>query len=203
MDFDSLLDFVVSLTPFACAISMIGGALGLAYYRLQARRRAWADLASRTGLAFEPGSLFAPPRVTGTYRQHQLTLDTFTRGSGKNQTIYTRIVIFADNRANVHLALYEEGFFSKVGKFFGREDVQTGDEEVDRRFIIKCEPEIFASRLFTSINLRAKLLEIQPINIEVDGHELHYERRGVEMEGDKLLYLFDMLIDLAEFVERA
>jgi hypothetical protein len=47
------------------------------------------------------------------------------------------------------------------------------------------------------------LLQARALNIEVDGRELHYEHRGAEGDPEYLLFLFDMLTDLAMFVERA
>lgn len=187
----------------AFMLGMVALGVGMAYASRQARAKAWGELARRTGLALEQGSFFVPPRLTGGYRGHSLTLDTFTRGSGKSSNTYTRIVIFVNNQANIYLALYEEGLFSKIGKFFGAEDVQIGDEEVDRRFILKSRPENFAARLFTSINLRSKLLQARAANIEVDGRELYFEQRGAERNTDYLQFLFDMLSDLADLVERA
>ncbi|MBI3762629.1 MAG: hypothetical protein HY260_12330 [Chloroflexi bacterium] len=178
-------------------------AFGIAYYQRQARERAWGELAGRTGLTLEPGNFLTGPRVTGNFRGHTITLDTFSRGSGKSRTTYTRIVVFVNNQANVYLALYQESVFSKIGKFFGMEDVQIGDEDVDRRFIIKSRPETFAARLFTSINLRQKLLQARAVNIEVDGRELHFEQQGVETNADYMQFLFDLLSDVAEMVERA
>ena len=203
------LDLVALLVPglfvaqIVCMVGLVAGGAVYAYARIQSRRRVWADLAAQTGLQFEPGTWFTSPRVTGTYRQHELTLDTFSRGTGKRRTTYTRIVVYVNNQANVYLAIYEEGVFSKIGKFFGQEGIQVGDEEIDRRFIIKCRPGTFAARLFTSISLRAKLLQARTINIEVDGRELHYEHRGTDAEPDALMFLFDLLTDLAMFVERA
>jgi hypothetical protein len=184
----------------------IGGLLtlgfGAAYFGRRRLRNAWGELAARTGLALEPGSLFVAPRVTGTYRSHPLTLETFTRGSGKSRTTYTRIVLFVQNPANVYLALYQESVFSKIGKFFGMKDVQVGDEEIDRRFIIKSQPESFAASLATSISLRQRLLEARKLNVEVDGREVTFEQVGLLTDGEYLRFLFDLLCDLADRVER-
>src|SRR5262245_4406235 len=103
----------------------------------RARDKAWRELAEGTGLTFEPGGFLGSPRVTGTYRGHALTLDTFTRGAGKTRRVYTRIVLFVNNQDSAYLALYQESVFSKVGKFFGMQDIQVGDEDLDRKFIIK------------------------------------------------------------------
>ena len=177
---------------------------GTVYFSRQAQQRAWGELAAHTGLTFEPGRFFGPgPHVTGTYRSRPLTLDTFTRGSGKHRPTYTRIVLFMDNPANVYLALYQESVFSKIGKFFGMQDLQIGDEEVDRRFIIKSKPENFAASLFTSISLRQQFLQARVLNVEVDGRELTFEQVGVLTDAEYLKFLFDLLSEVAARVERA
>lgn len=172
------------------------------YFSRRAREKAWRELAESLGLTYESGGFLGLSRVTGTYHGHSLTLDTFTRGSGKSRTTYTRIVLFVNNQATAYLALYEEGVFSKIGKFFGMQDIQIGDEELDRRFIIKSRPENFAASLLLAGGLRQKLLETRPLNIELDGRELHFEQVGVLMNVDYLRSLFDLLSDVAGAVER-
>lgn len=169
----------------------------------RARDKSWRELAESTGLTFEPGGFLGSPRVTGAYRGHSLTLDTFTRGAGKNQHVYTRIVLFVNNQDNAYLALYRESVFSKIGKFFGMQDIQVGDEDLDRKFIIKSRPENFAASLLLIGNLRQQLLEAGAVNIELDGRELHFEQLGVLTNQEYLRSLFDLLSDLAAAVERA
>jgi hypothetical protein len=201
-DIESLILPVFFAGQIACILGMLAVGLGTAYATRRARLRAWEELARRTGLAFEPGGYFTTPTLTGSYRGHQITLDTFKRSSGRSSTTYTRIVVFVNNQESIYLALYEEGVFSKIGKFFGTEDVQVGDEEVDRRFIIKSRPETFAARVFTSINLRGQLLKARHVNIEIDGREIYLEERGDLTDADYIQFLFDLLSELADFVER-
>jgi len=185
-------------------VGLLAFVFGIVYFRRQAQQKAWSDLATQTGLTFEPGGFFGPvPRVTGAHRGHTLTLDTFTRGSGKHRHTYTRIVLFVNNAVGIYLALYQESVFSKIGKFFGMEDLQIGDEEVDRRFIIKSKPESFAASLFTSISLRQQLLQARVLNVEVDGRELTFEQVGLLTDVEYLKFLFDLLGQLAERVEQA
>ena len=174
--------------------------VGISCYSLQSRRRAWSELAARTGLTFESGSFWGTPTVTGTYRG--LTLDTFTRSSGKSSTTYTRIVLFVNNQANLYLAMYEETIFSKIGKFFGTQDIQIGDDEFDRRFMIKGQPEEDVTRLLNDSTLRTKIMAARSLNIEVDGRELHFEERYVNLDLDYTQSLFDLLTDIAVGVEQ-
>ena len=192
--------FTLLVILFLVAVFVL--ALGASYYSLQSQRRAWSELAARTGLTFESGSFWGMPTVTGTYRDHALTLDTFRRGSGKSSTTYTRIVLFVNNQANLYLALYEETIFSKIGKFFGTQDIQFGDDEFDRRFMIKGQPEEDVMRLLNDSTLRTKIMAARSLNIEVDGRELHFEERYVNLDLDYTQSLFDLLTDIAVGVEQ-
>ncbi len=192
-----------TLLPFLLVVGILVLFTVLAYLRRQARQQAWSELAARTGLALEPGGIFSPMRVTGYYRGRPLTLDTFTRSSGKSSTTYTRIRLGVNNPPALSLAIYDENVLSKIGKALGMQDVQTGDDELDRRFTIKGQPEPVIARLLTSIGLRQKLLEARSLHVEVKDRELHFEQRGAESNADHLQFLFDLLSDLAEAVDRA
>lgn len=192
-----------TLLPILLVVGLLILFAVLTYLRHQARRQAWSELATRTGLTFEPGGLFSSMRVTGTNRGRSLTLDTFTRSSGKNSTTYTRISVSVNNPSALSLAIYDENVLSKFGKALGMQDIQTGDEELDRRFTIKGQPEPMIANLLTSIGLRQKLLEARSLHVEVKGRELHFEQRGAESNADYIQFLFDLLSDLAEAVDRA
>jgi len=192
-----------TLLPFLLVIGLLVIFGAIAYLRRQARQQAWGELAARTGLTFESGGLFSPMRVTGTYRGHPLTLDTFTRSTGKNSTTYTRIQMGANNPSALSLAIYDENVLSKVGKALGMQDIQTGDDELDRRFTIKGQPEPMIASLFTSIGLRQKLLQARSVHVEVRGQQVYWQQRGAESNADHLQFLFDLLGDLAEAVDRA
>jgi len=192
-----------TLLPFLIAIGLLVLFGMIAYLRRQARQQAWSELAARTGLTFESRSIFAPMRVAGNYRGRSLTLDTFTRHSGKNSTTYTRIQLGTNNPCALSLAIYDENVLSKLGKALGMQDIQTGDDELDRRFTIKGQPEQVIANLFTSIGLRQKLLEARSVHVEVRGQQVYWQQRGAESNADYLQFLFDLLSDLAEAVDHA
>jgi hypothetical protein len=193
----------VTMLPFLFVAGLLVVFGVIAYLRRQARQQAWSELAARTGLTFEPGGIFSRTVVTGNYRGRPLTLDTFTRHSGKNSTTYTRIQLGVNNPSALSLAIYDENVLSKVGKALGVQDIQTGDDELDRRFIIKGQPEPVIASLFTSISLRQKLLEAHSVHVEVKGQQVYWQQRGAESNADYLQSLFDLLSDLAEAVDRA
>ncbi len=61
-------------------------------------------------------------------------------GSGKNQVLYTTVT-FAPNPFDFDFRIGKEGFFSKVGKSFGAKDIEFGDEEFDKTFLLKSKEE--------------------------------------------------------------
>lgn len=189
-----------------CALDalIVGLVLAVSYLGRRGQVMGWRALAEGAGLSYEGGRFFfSAPRVTGRYRGRQVTLDTFTRRTGDSRTTYTRILMFVNNQANIYLAMYQESVFSKMGKFFGLQDVQIGDDEIDRRFVIKSKPETFAASLLSYINLRQRLLEARRLNVEVDGREITFEQVGVIRDVERLRFLIDLLSDLADAVERA
>jgi hypothetical protein len=204
----NLIFLLFAAMPIIMLIGFFGGllsTLAAARASYQAQKRAWKKLAAQTGLTFASSGLWGLQLcVTGAYRGRRLTLDTFTRGGGGDSpsTSYTRIVIFVNNQSHVYLVLYEEDVFSKIGKLFGAQDIQLGDEEMDRRFMIKGQPENVIMSLLTTGGLRQRLLEARSLNLEMDGRELCYEKQGVETGVNYLRFLFNLLSDMAEAVER-
>ncbi len=61
-------------------------------------------------------------------------------GSGKNQTLYT-FIEFSPTPFDFDFTIGKEGFFSKVGKSFGAKDIEFGDEEFDKTFLLKSKEE--------------------------------------------------------------
>jgi hypothetical protein len=196
-------DYFVVLVIVASVLFVVLG-LAAGYISVQGRRKAWADLAERLGLNFEPGSyIFSRPIVSGTHLHHQVKLDSFTRSSGRSSTTYTRIIVYLSSAANFSLTLTEEGVFSRIGKAIGMQDVQVGDDEIDRRYTIRSQPEDAARRVLFSLGMRQRLLEAPPLHIELRGMEVIYERRGFETDPNKLTALLDLMCALADAAERA
>ena len=144
------LAVIPTLLIFAIPILVI---VVIMYFQRKAQLEAWNDLAARTGLTCEGGiAPWSSIRVTGSYHGHPLVLDTFTRHSGRNSRTYTRVVLGVKNPLPLYLFLTEENVFDKVGKWMGSQDIQLGDETLDRRYKIKGEPEAEVGRLLASLS---------------------------------------------------
>jgi len=194
---DNLMPWLLILAMFAFLAIFIA----VAYWSRQRHNRAWEDFATRTGLAFEPGRLLGAPRVQGSYRGHSLLVDTYTVHHGKSSTTYTRIALGLNRPTGLALILYNEGVFAKLGKILGGQDIQTGDAELDERFVIKGQPEQAIRTLFVTGGWTQKLHGARAVHIEVDAQSVRFRTTGVIRDVDYLQSLLDMLGTLADSVE--
>ena len=177
-------------------------AIVFAVWRGRARTQAWEEFAAQSGLSYERGKFMRRPAISGTYRSHELRMDTFTRSSGESSTTYTQVVLSVSNPGGMQLELAPENVFNKVGRALGMQDIETGDAELDGRYIIKGQPESAVLRVLMQINLRQKLLEAKHFHVKLRDNTLRYERQGVESNPEALKSLFDLLSDLADSLEK-
>lgn len=171
--------------------------------RRQVQRQAWNELASLAGLTFEPQGFFSPMWVTGQYRGRNLVLDTCTRGRGRYSTVYTRILVSVNNSFGLSLELYEQSALGEIAQALGAQDIQAGNASLDRRFVIKGRPEDAIVSVLAAGNLSDKLMAARSVDIRVNGREVRFEQRGTELDIRYVQFLFDLLNDLADAIERA
>ena len=102
----------------------------------------------------------------------------------------------------LELDIYTEGLFSRIGKIMGMKEIQTGDEGIDDRYIIRGQPEEMVLRLLQNYDVRQKLVEAPSLRIKVRGAEIHYEKRGFIKDENTLVALFELMTSLARGIER-
>jgi hypothetical protein len=104
-----------------------------------------------------------------------------------------------------HLRLVKQGIDIGILRHVGIRDIEIGDPEFDRQFLIKSEPEPFAVALFYRRDmLRYDLLKMPVLwqLVQLRGYELTYTQYGVQRDVRKLHFLLNLLCDLAEAVEQ-
>lgn len=186
---------------FPCVF--VGGflvlALVLGYARSQRREQAWGQLAARTGLSQEKGRyFFSPLTVAGSYKGYPVRLYTFSRGSGKNRTTYTRLALDVQHPAGALLGLSREGFLSGLGKKLGMQDVRLGDAQFDDSFVIKSRPDDFASRVLSSYDLRQRLVRDLQGTLQLGDGRVYVTRTGTDTDVDRLQNHLELLAGVAD-----
>lgn len=97
------------------------------------------------------------PFLSGKYKNHVLTIRTEMRGSGKSRKAYSILELNVPG-VNTSYGIYKEGLFSKIGKVLGMQDIQTGFDEFDRKFLLQSSDPDKAIRVF-DMNLCGKITD--------------------------------------------
>ncbi len=186
--------------------------LGLALfdniYEALQKERAWGKLAGQTGLTCQmDGSFFNgySVQVTGTYQGRAITLSTYKQG--KSQVPSTHIELKLKNETKASFRL--RGPFSPgeattdkvVSDLF--EATAAREFGADRRFFIRSRPVHLVTAIFRPGPLQTKLRNLElMVNIELEGRMLHFNQMGVLGDTEYLSFIFDLLSDLADTIER-
>lgn len=148
-----------------------------------------------------------PTRVQGDYRGGSLVIWHFSRRSGKSSHPYIGLRLGLENPRNLSFNIYREGFFSKIDKTFGMEDVQVGDAEFDQRFIVKCSDPVFI-RMALLPETREKFIKVFEAHkasgsFTLKENEIYYEQSGRIRSDEcrtRFVAISDLCADLREMV---
>ena len=129
MECVAILPFLVILVPIVL----------YAMAQNQKHKEALQELASTTD-----GLRCTGDEVVGETLGVRVHVDTYTTGSGKNKSTWTRFRL-SDPTSLHATSIASEGLFSGMGKLFSGEDVQLGDREADDKLLLRGpESEIVA-----------------------------------------------------------
>ncbi|MFT7625717.1 MAG: hypothetical protein ACI9WU_004908 [Myxococcota bacterium] len=98
------------------------------------QRERWRSAASGLGVEFVQGGFLKTHRILGEVDGVRILVDTYSSGSGNNQTTYTRFRAQSDTPND--LTLKREGLGSSFKKLFAGEDIQVADEPFDNDVVI-------------------------------------------------------------------
>jgi hypothetical protein len=121
----------------------------------------WGQLCAEIGAQYVEGGFWKGDKVQGTHGPWTITLDTYTVSNGKTSTVYTRMRAPFVDQGDFHFAVYRKGIFSDIGKWFGMQDIEIGDEAFDRDFILKSNQESKLRELLGGSKIR-ELISLQP-----------------------------------------
>lgn len=130
----------------------------------------WRQLSAKLGAEFKKGR-WTGDLVKVRHGEWILTLDTYVVSTGKTTIIFTRMRAPYVNREGFRFTIYRRGWFSEIAKFFGMQDVEVGQPELDEPFIIKGTSETTLRALFDDARLRELLVAQPKIHLTVKDHE--------------------------------
>jgi len=112
------------------------------------------------------------------------------------------------NTESFRFTVYRKGIFSDIGKWFGMQDIEIGDEAFDRDFILKSNQELKLQELLGSSGLR-DLIDRQPeiyfavkddegffrSNFPDGVDELYFQVVGIIKDVERLKLLYELFAE--------
>ncbi|MBE2215272.1 MAG: hypothetical protein IAE82_15475 [Opitutaceae bacterium] len=208
----SVESFIPFLVPavFAAVLGLIIWGAVTAARRTRTNLQALAD---RLGLRLNaPGGtgIFALGRASleGQSRGRPMRIYTYTTGSGKSRTTWCAISLTTRIPAGFSLKVSGENLFTKAGRVFGIDDVETGDPSFDEKFYVKSKQASYI-RAALIPEVRMRLLDALAKHrsfgtFTAEGGEVKYAEMGTFANAKILGRFPDMLEiagDLAEIAE--
>jgi hypothetical protein len=121
----------------------------------------WRLLSAEIGGQFVEGGFAQGAQVRATHGDWTVTLDTYVVSTGHSASVYTRMRAPYVNPTAFRFTIYRKAVFSDIGKMLGMQDIEIGDAQFDRDFIIKATDEYRVRALLSSERLR-RLIADQP-----------------------------------------
>lgn len=132
--------------------------------------------------------------VNGTWNGMAFSVFEKMEGSGKNRSIVTRAAI-ENVPFDYNFRIGKEHLFSKAGKLFGLKDIEFGDAEFDRKFLIKSDNEE-KFRAFFNYKLQGQLKELKndlTASVRVQDGQMTYISYGPLLK-DKAFESFEKVL---------
>jgi hypothetical protein len=168
----------------------------------------WRQLSAEIGAQYVEGGFWKGDKVQATHGPWTITLDTYTVSTGKSSTTYTRMRAPFVDSDGFRFTVYRKGIFSDIGKWFGMQDLEIGDEAFDRDFILKSNQESKLKELLGSSKIQELIRQQPQIHFAVKGDEgyfgssfpggvdeLVFQVVGVIKDVERLKLLYDLFAE--------
>jgi len=135
------------------------------------QKEIWRQLSAETQARFVEGGFLKSDKVQATHGQWIVTLDKYVVSTGKVTVVYTRMRAPYVNPDGFRFRVYRHGVFSDLGKLLGMQDVEVGQPEFDRDFIVKGNDEGKLRQLFANPKIRELISGQKDIDFSVKDDE--------------------------------
>lgn len=143
----------------------------------------WAELWAAVGGVYLNREGWRQDKLLVEHGPWIITLDFHTHAGYRSQATYTRFGVAFENPEAFHFKLVPQGLLESVGKLLGLQDVELGDPEFDKAFIIKSNDEARVREVLDDPVLRQFLREEPEAFVglvEVHGDRAQHYPDGVD-----------------------
>ncbi|QDG54087.1 hypothetical protein FIV42_26100 [Persicimonas caeni] len=165
----------------------------------------WQKVAQKLGLGFEDSTWFGHPKLYGKFRDTDVDVTIEVVGSGKSKQIYTVVEAPLSGLAPYGLKVYQEGMWEKMEKLIGGDDIQVGDPELDKAFIIQGNDAEKISEVLTAPSVKRSLIVGQRRHrtLRIDFPRVRLRQGGRTLSVSKLESYIRTVVDLAVCINEA
>jgi hypothetical protein len=156
----------------------------------------WRALAAEMEGRFTAGSWGSGSRVDVNVGDWTITLDVYVIHTGKSVIHYTRLRAPYVNPTGFRFKLFREGFFAKIGKSFGMQDVVIGVPEFDDAWVVQGTDEERLRALFSTLDLRTLLRGAGDVSFAVKDDEGWFATKFPEGVDELALTTLGLVNDL-------
>lgn len=152
------MNSITILSLSAVAFAVIWGA---GSWMKRRRNALWQNVGQTLGLRFHLNATTNQAELNGVLDGVRIKVETLVERSGKHSTTYTAVAARIPGKPPFDLNIRHEGLFQKIGKVFGGEDIQVGDERLDKQFIFTGDNPRRVRTLVTNPAVKSALLTTQ------------------------------------------
>jgi hypothetical protein len=143
----------------------------------------------------------------GTYRDYELYVyrNNRTSSSSSSAAYSVHVQLFLPKAAELGLSIDREQFWSRVGKLFGAQDIQSGNVELDAMVMIKAKDERRARRMVEEPELQQALLDLfrHSDGFALDDDGIEHRTHGPEfLEAPVVRDVADRMVEAAGAIRR-
>lgn len=159
----------------------------------------WNAAARELSLTFTPGGLTSRRNIVGDIRGCTVLVETYSEGSGKNSTTYTRYSVTYPASLGQGLRLTRQGFLAKVAGWLGSQDIEIGSADFDDDIVVKGhDPRAIIKFMTPARRLRTHRLMQTFTRCKITDDAVTISYRGVERSTEKIVSTVRRVLAVAE-----
>jgi hypothetical protein len=169
------------------------------------RNEVWKKVSEQIQAEYVKDNFWSGAKIIARHESWLITLDSFLIPMGKIFIPMTRLRAPFRSMHDFRFQVYNQGFLDNIGKFFGMQDIETGAEEFDRRFVLKGNAPEKVQKLFSEPEIQRMMLEDRQLRLEIrddegwfgqkfpaETDELYFQTTGEIRDEERLKNLFQL-----------
>jgi len=181
-------------------VVILAGIWTIGLTRRRARLRRYRAIAARTGLTVI-AKIFNASEIRGIYAGRELVMTLASRQRPTFRKNWTVVRVDVKNPEFVQLFMRRQDRFDTLVMSAGGRDVQAGDAEFDRRFVIQSKEAALVATLFQDRGLRELIVHSNIDTVRLVGSTLRVYSAREERSPEHADLLFSAVARLADGID--